>query len=96
MADSHRIRLTGNRGDIIETVAEIFGCNKTDAVIDACDYVIEMRGDGFMVPEGNLERALEHEDMTPELAAILSEGVPEEMQLQYDVIEEKALGAGDS
>lgn len=73
MVDSLRIRMDGkfaHRKDTIEGAAKTFDCNKTDAVLKACEFAIRMI-DGMGQPS-NLERALDHPDMTPELAEVLS------------------------
>lgn len=52
------------RKDILDSASETWGTNKTDAVINSCEFSARMIE--------NLERALEHPDMTPELAEVLS------------------------
>ena len=73
MADSLRIRMDGkfaHRKDAIEGVAKTFDRNKTGAVLKACEFATRMI-DGMRQPS-ILARALEHPDMTPELAEVLS------------------------
>lgn len=62
-----RIRTDGNkayRRDVIARASEIWECNQTDAVINSCEFTDRMLA--------NLERALEHPDMSEDLAEILS------------------------
>lgn len=58
-----------HRKDAIEGAAETFDCNKTDAVLKACEFAMRMID--RMGQPLNLERALNHPDMTPELAEVL-------------------------
>ena len=63
-----RIRTDGEfeyRKDAIESAKQALNeTTNTAAVIGACEYARKMRR--------NLELAVDHEDMTPELAALLS------------------------
>lgn len=77
---------------MIDAVSGIFERNKTDSIIDACEYAVRMHGHGAVIPRGNLEEALEHPDMTPELAEVLSKDVPDEMQLTYEIETTKRVG----
>lgn len=52
------------RQDILNAASDTWKCNKTDAVINSCEFSTRMID--------NLEEALEHPDMTPELAEVLS------------------------
>lgn len=63
-----RLRTDGeyaHRKDTIETAADVLDENtNTQAVLKACEYLRRM--------QHNLERAVEHDDMTEELAEVLS------------------------
>lgn len=63
-----RLRTDGeyaHRKDTIETAADVLDENtNTQAVLKACEYVRQM--------QYNLERAVAHDDMTEELAELLS------------------------
>jgi hypothetical protein len=62
-----RIRTDGKyeyRKDAVEGAAAFWDCNKTEAVIRSCEFTQRMTK--------NVERALEHPDMTAELAEALS------------------------
>lgn len=52
------------RQDILDAASDTWKCNKTDAVINSCEFSTRMID--------NLEEALEHPDMTSDLAEILS------------------------
>lgn len=65
-----RIRTDGRfayREDVLDDNADLWDCNKTDAVLESCEFTREMLG-----RRGALREALDHPDMTPELAEILS------------------------
>ena len=72
------IKSTGDyawRDDLYERVGEKLGeKTKSGAIDGACDFTDEM------VP--NLQRAMDHPDMTPELAEILS---TQKVQLDYRI-----------
>jgi hypothetical protein len=62
-----RIRTDGEKAHRTETIdmaADLWDCNKTEAVLRSCEYAVRM--------EQRLQAALEHPDMTPELAEVLS------------------------
>lgn len=62
-----RIRTDGeyeHRRETIEAAAEVWGCNKTEAILRSCMLATRM--------VDNLERAAQHPDMTDELADVLS------------------------
>ncbi|WP_121822826.1 DUF7692 domain-containing protein [Halostella salina] len=62
-----RIRTDGDyshRKLTIEDAADIWDCNKTEAVMRSCEFSEAMIR--------NLQAALQHEDMTDELAEVLS------------------------
>ena len=62
-----RIRTDGkyaHRKDEIATAARRWGCNKTKAVLRSCEFSRQMMD--------NLEQAIEHPDMTEDLAEVLS------------------------
>ena len=67
------------RADLYADMSELFNENTRSAGIDsACIFSREMLA--------NLERAMQHPDMTPELAALLSTSQVElEYQIQSDV-----------
>lgn len=71
-----RIRTDGQhayREDIIDDVADLWGCNKTDAVLLSCKFALQMLDDDSLVTgRGTLFDALDHPDMTPALADALS------------------------
>lgn len=69
-----RIRTTGeyaHRDDEIQRVADTLECSKTAAVMESIRLVDELLG-ARPAKRGVLEEALEHDDMTPELAEVLS------------------------
>lgn len=75
-----RIRTDGRfafRDDVLEKNADLWDCNKTDAVIRSCEFADRMLG-----RRGRLKRALDHPDMTAELAEILS---TPSVDLRYEV-----------
>lgn len=73
-----RINDTGNyewRKDLYDDMSEVFDENTRSAGIDAaCIFSREMMA--------NLERALDHPNMTPELAALLSTS---QVELKYEI-----------
>lgn len=76
-----RIRTDGDyehRKYTIEDAARVWDCNKTQAVMRSCEFSEEMIR--------NLEKALQHPDMTDELAEVLStRHVELERELQTSV-----------
>ena len=89
-----RIRTDGQhayREDTIEDVADLWGCNKTDAVLLSCKFALQMLDDGSMISErGTLYDALDHPDMTPALADTLSTQLVNcEYRTEFDVEIEK-------
>ena len=81
-----RIRTDGEfeyRKDAIESAKKALDeTTNTAAVIGACEYARKMRR--------NLERAVNHEDMTPELAALLST-----TEIPVEVRKETSVGKGE-
>ena len=72
-----RIRTDGDRAhrvEMIEMAADLWDCNKTDAVLRSCEYAVRM--------DRRLRAALEHPDMTPELAEVLS---TPDVPLRYEI-----------
>lgn len=62
-----RIRTDGkyaHRKDEIDAAAELWDCNRTQAVLRSCEFSRHMMS--------NLEEALNYPDMTEELAEVLS------------------------
>lgn len=88
MADSFRMDTSGKnsyREDQLETAMELFGENtKSKAIIQAIDFSKQMHK--------NLEVALTHEDMTEELAEILS---TRQFKLTYEHELHTSLDRGD-
>ena len=56
-----------HRYDAIQSAADYWGCNKSDAIVKSCDAV------GRLVE--NLEAALQHEDLPPRVAQEIAEQV---------------------
>ena len=81
-----RIRTDGKyeyRTDAIESAKKALNeTTNTVAVIGACEYARKMRR--------NLERAADHEDLTPELAALLST-----TEIPVEVRRETSVGKSD-
>ena len=81
-----RIRTDGEfeyRKDAIESAKQALDeTTNTATVIGACEYARKMRR--------NLERAVDHEDMTPELAALLST-----TEIPVEVRRETSVGKGE-
>lgn len=77
-----RLRTDGeyaHRKDTIETAADVLDENtNTQTVLHACEYVRRM--------QYNLERAVAHDDMTEELAELLStKEIPVEYRVETSV-----------
>ena len=56
-----------HRYDAIQSAADYWGCNKSDAIVKSCDAV------GQLVE--NIEEALQHEDLPPRVALEIAEEV---------------------
>ena len=62
-----------HRRRVIEDVAEMWGCNKSEALMRSARFAMMMLDeDDLRYGPGALHRALEHPDMTAELADVLS------------------------
>jgi hypothetical protein len=96
MSNIFQIRLDNgaNRSRKIETLAEVMGCNKTRAVMEAVEFYLRMHGDTTAVPTGAfaqlMERADEQGSVTAEeIAALLdTDALPVEAQTSWSVGEE--------
>lgn len=75
-----RVRTDGSnryRYDAIMKASKRFDCNKTRAIVLACDVA------GDLVD--NIEEALQHEDLPPRLAAELAETIStRHLQVEYN------------
>lgn len=72
-----RVRTDGKyayRQDEIEWASEFWECNKTEAILRSIEFTRQMNR--------NLTQAIEHPDMTPELAERLSTS---EIELCYEI-----------
>lgn len=71
-----RIRTEGNdsRKRTIRNVSNLWDRNKTDSLLLSAKFAIDMLGhpDFRQSEQGNLEKALNHPDMTAELAEVLT------------------------
>lgn len=71
-----RIRTDGkfsSRQSVIDDAAQLWGCNKSEALLRSAKFAIAMLGHPDLPSRrGSLQEALAHPDMTPELAAVLS------------------------
>lgn len=62
-----------HRQRVVEDVAEMWGCNKSEALMRSARFAMMMLDDdGLRYGPGALHRALEHPDMTEDLADVLS------------------------
>lgn len=72
-----RIETSGNyawRKDLYDRAGEILGeGTRSGAIDESCRFVVQMIGD--RTSKGALQEALEHPDMTPELAEVLSTNI---------------------
>lgn len=78
------------RQELYNDAAEALGQGTRSGGLDeAARFALAMLGDpGRAGDRGVLERALEHPDMTPELAELLS---TPQVRLRYDVVEEREV-----
>lgn len=78
------------RADLYDDVAEALGHGTRSGGLDeASRFVLSMLGDPSREgSKGVLERALEHEDMTPELAEVLS---TDQVSLEFEISEHREL-----
>jgi hypothetical protein len=71
-----RIRTDGkfsSRQSVIDDAAQLWGCNKSKALLRSAKFALAMLGHpGLASRPGALHDALDHPQMTPELASVLS------------------------
>lgn len=62
------------RKDLVDDVGDVFGENaRSKAIEAACHFALDMLGDPSISGDaGALGRAVEHDDMTPDLAELLT------------------------